>query len=284
MVSRIVKVAPFDLVVFGGTGDLAHRKLFPALFHRFLDGQLTQPTKIIGVSRQELDNSSYRVSIAKALKEFAGGAAGEESIKSFLEMVHYVAFDIGSDAGWDLLGNEFDGDPARVRAFYLATSPDFFGPVAQKLAAHSLVTPASRIIVEKPIGKDGNSAAMINDALGAVFPEKRIFRIDHYLGKETVQNLIALRFANALFEPLWNSAHIDHVEITVAEIHWRRGPCVLLRKVRRVAGHGAESFAATVMPRRHGAARLLGCGFGARRKTQGFEVAGADRRRAMRRC
>jgi glucose-6-phosphate 1-dehydrogenase len=217
MVSRIVQVAPFDLVVFGGTGDLAHRKLFPALYHRFLDGQFSQPTKIVGVSRHEFDNSSYRGSIAKALKQFAGGTSTDEAIKGFLGMIHYVVLDIDSDLGWDRLEHQFEKDPERVRAFYLATAPDHFGPIAQKLAAHSLITPASRIIVEKPIGKDGGSAAFINDAIGAVFPEERIFRIDHYLGKETVQNLMALRFANALFEPLWNSAHIDHVEITVAE-------------------------------------------------------------------
>ncbi len=217
MVSRIVQVVPFDLVVFGGTGDLAHRKLFPALLHRFLDGQFSHPTKIIGVSRHSFDTAAYRLSIAKALKGFAGASAREDSIKSFLEMVDYVVLDVDSDLGWDFLESEFDRDPSRVRAFYLATGPDHFGPIAQKLAAHSLVTPASRIIVEKPIGKDSASAAFINDAIGAVFPEERIFRIDHYLGKETVQNLMALRFANALFEPLWNSAHVDHVEITVAE-------------------------------------------------------------------
>jgi glucose-6-phosphate 1-dehydrogenase len=217
MVSRILKVPSFDLAVFGGTGDLAHRKLFPALFHRFLDGQLSQPTRIIGVSRRPMDHAAYRVTIAHALKEFAPAATRDEGIKSFLELIHYVCLDIHSEAGWDLLGNEFDDDPSRVRAFYLATDPDHFGPIAQQLAAHSLITPASRIIVEKPIGRDGASAAFINDAIGAVFPEQRIFRIDHYLGKETVQNLMALRFANALFEPLWNSAHIDHVEITVAE-------------------------------------------------------------------
>src|SRR3984893_4298619 len=217
MVSRTRKVPPFDLAVFGGTGDLAHRKLFPALFHRFLDAQFSQPTKIIGVSRRSLDHAAYRVMIAKALKEFAAAAARDEAIKNFLELIHYVRLDIDSEAGWDLLGNEFDEDPSRVRAFYLAPAPERFVPIAKRLAAHSLATPASRIIVEKPIGKDGVSAASINDAIGAVFPEKRIFRIDHYLGKETVQNLMALRFANALFEPLWNSAHIDHVEITVAE-------------------------------------------------------------------
>ena len=104
-----------------------------------------------------------------------------------------------------------------MRAFYLATSPELFGPIAGQLARHELVTQKARIIVEKPIGHDGASAATINDAIGAVFREPQIFRIDHYLGKETVQNLMVLRFANALFEPLWNSAHIDHVQITVAE-------------------------------------------------------------------
>jgi glucose-6-phosphate 1-dehydrogenase len=217
MVSRIVKVAPFDLVVFGGTGDLAYRKLFPALYHRFLDGQLSPPTKLIGVSRQNLDTSSYRATINKALKQFAGGSSLDEPVKSFLEMIYYIVLDINSESGWDLLEDELGGDASKVRAFYLATGPDHFSRIAGKLAAHSLATPASRIIVEKPIGKDGLSAAAINDAIGAVFPEERIFRIDHYLGKETVQNLMALRFANALFEPLWNSAHIDHVEITVAE-------------------------------------------------------------------
>jgi glucose-6-phosphate 1-dehydrogenase len=217
MVSRILKVPSFDLAVFGGTGDLARRKLFPALFHRFLDAQFSQPTRIIGVARRPLDHAAYRVAIAAALKEFAAAGAHDEAIKSFLEMIHYVCLDIDLEAGWDLLGKEFEDDPSRVRAFYLATDPDHFGRIAKRLAAHSLITPASRIIVEKPIGLDGVSAAFINDAIGAVFPEKRIFRIDHYLGKETVQNLMALRFANALFEPLWNSAHIDHVEITVAE-------------------------------------------------------------------
>src|SRR3984893_18642311 len=196
MVSRIRKVPPFDLAVFGGTGDLAYRKLFPALFHRFLDAQFSLPTRIIGVARRPLDHAAYRVAIAHALKVFAAAAARDEAIKSFLELIHYVCLDIDSEAGWDLLGNEFDDDPSRVRAFYLATDPDHFGPIAKRLAAHSLITPASRIIVEKPIGEDGASAAVINDAIGAVFPERQIFRIDHYLGKETVQNLMALRFAN----------------------------------------------------------------------------------------
>ncbi|MCI0466166.1 MAG: glucose-6-phosphate dehydrogenase [Beijerinckiaceae bacterium] len=217
MVSRILKVPPFDLAVFGGTGDLAYRKLYPALLHRFLDGQFSQPTRIIGISRQGLDSEGFRATVASALTKFAGAAAGEDSIKSFLDMIGYIALDVGAEEGWKALGGAFGGDASCVRAFYLATGPAHFGLIAKKLAAHGFVTPAARIIVEKPIGKDGASARIINDAIGAVFPEEQIFRIDHYLGKETVQNLMALRFANALFEPLWNSAHVDHVEITVAE-------------------------------------------------------------------
>ncbi len=217
MASRILKVPPFDLAVFGGTGDLAYRKLYPALLHRYLDGQLTEPTTIASVSRQSLDNAAFRATVASALKKFASGTASDDTIQNFLQMIAFVTLDIHSDDGWDKLGQTLASDPSRVRAFYLATGPDHFGPIAKKLAAHNLVTPAARIIVEKPIGRDGASAAIINDAIGAVFSEQQIFRIDHYLGKETVQNLMALRFANALFEPLWNSAHIDYVEITVAE-------------------------------------------------------------------
>jgi glucose-6-phosphate 1-dehydrogenase len=216
MVSRILQVAPFDLVVFGGTGDLAHRKLFPALFRRYNDGQFTMPTRIIGVARQPLDTAAYHATIAKALHEVLEASVAA-NIAGFLELVDYVSLDVSADVGWERLIGFFDQDRERTRAFYLAMAPDRFGVVAKKLSAHGLVTPASRIIVEKPIGSDLTSATAINDALGSVFSERQIFRIDHYLGKETVQNLMALRFANALFEPLWNSAHIDHVEITVAE-------------------------------------------------------------------
>jgi glucose-6-phosphate 1-dehydrogenase len=218
MVSRIINVEPFDVVVFGGTGDLAYRKLFPALFHREVDGQLVDPTRIIGVSRGEIAPQEYRAHIAEALKTFAGSnESNAVACERFLQRIDHVAVDIKGDVGWKVLAGKLDGDPKKVRAFYLATSPDLFGGVAHKLAAEGMVTPASRIIVEKPIGKDGASAGAINDAIGEVFAEHQIYRIDHYLGKETVQNLMALRFANTLFEPLWNSAHIDHVQITAAE-------------------------------------------------------------------
>src|SRR5271170_355704 len=217
MASRIVKVEPFDLVVFGGTGDLAYRKLFPALFHRDADEQFTDSTRIVGVSRRPYSTNAFRATVKEALLKFAGAAESPAAVvERFLKRIEYAAVDATGETGWYALKMLLDGED-KVRAYYLATSPDLFGPIAKKLGANCMVTPEARIIVEKPIGRDAASAAAINDELGSVFAEGRVFRIDHYLGKETVQNLMALRFANALFEPLWNNAHIDHVQITVAE-------------------------------------------------------------------
>ncbi|MBV9753174.1 MAG: glucose-6-phosphate dehydrogenase [Hyphomicrobiales bacterium] len=218
MVSRIISVEPFDLVVFGGTGDLAHRKLFPALFQRDSDGQFSEPTRVISVARREMSDAHFRENVAASLRQFVGKeAAASPVLERFLERIQHISVDVTGEKGWRELGEKLSGGEDRVRAFYLATTPELFGPIAEQLAKHHLVTTKARIIVEKPIGHDGASAAKINDAIGVVFKEPQIFRIDHYLGKETVQNLMALRFANALFEPVWNSAHIDHVQITVAE-------------------------------------------------------------------
>jgi glucose-6-phosphate 1-dehydrogenase len=217
MVARIVKVEPFDLVVFGGTGDLAYRKLYPALFNRERSDQFSEPTRIIGVSRRHLDDGQFRASVKDALVKF--NAVDERAgpmLERFLLRLHYVSADATSESGWGDLGSLL-GPEERVRAFYLATGPDLFCPLSKRIGAEGLKTPRSRIIVEKPIGRNGTSAEAINDEIGAVFPEGCIFRIDHYLGKESVQNLMALRFANILLEPLWNNAQIDHVQITVAE-------------------------------------------------------------------
>ncbi|QLF69407.1 glucose-6-phosphate dehydrogenase [Peteryoungia desertarenae] len=218
MSSQIIPVEPFDYVVFGGTGDLAERKLLPALYHRQLAGQLTEPTRIIGASRTPMTDDEYRQVTLKALKEhLKAEELQEDELAKFLARVHYVGVDAKSDQGWDKLKALLDNAKDVVRAFYLAVSPSLFGDFADKIRDHKLITKSTRIVVEKPIGRDLASAQVLNDTIGRVFKEEQIFRIDHYLGKETVQNLMALRFANALYEPLWNSAHIDHVQISVAE-------------------------------------------------------------------
>jgi glucose-6-phosphate 1-dehydrogenase len=218
MSAQIIPVPPFDLVVFGGTGDLSMRKLMPALYHRDRDGQLPSEARILGVSRAALDDAGYRAKVEEALvhhvsKDFHDPAAK----KRFLARLAYVRLDITADGGWKRLHELLDKFEGRIRVFYLATAPDLFGQVAGELKQQALITPETRVVLEKPLGKDLASARAINDAVGAVFDERQIFRIDHYLGKETVQNLMALRFANSLFEPLWNYGEIDHVQITVAE-------------------------------------------------------------------
>ena len=218
MSSQIIPVEPFDYVVFGGTGDLAERKLLPALYHRQIAGQLTEPTRIIGASRSELTDEAYRTFAGDALAQhLKSGEYDDAEVERFLQRLSYVSVDAGSERGWNDLGERLKDGTDRVRAFYLAVGPSIFGDICERIHGHGLMTDNTRIVVEKPIGRDLESARQLNDTIGRAFHEEQIFRIDHYLGKETVQNLMALRFAKALYEPLWNSAHIDHVQITVAE-------------------------------------------------------------------
>jgi glucose-6-phosphate 1-dehydrogenase len=214
--AKIIPVDIFDLVVFGGTGDLARRKLMPGLYYRDRDQQLPPESRIIGVARREFERDVYVEHVEAALRrQVAAADLDEACLDRFLGRLHYLSLDVLDPSNWISLAAE--QDPERVSVFYLATSPELFGPICRSLAAADLVTPRSRVVLEKPIGHDLASAQAINDEVGSVFDESQIFRIDHYLGKETVQNLMALRFANSLFEPLWNNAHIDHVQITVAE-------------------------------------------------------------------
>jgi glucose-6-phosphate 1-dehydrogenase len=206
-------VEPFDLVIFGGTGDLAVRKLLPALFHRFLDGQIPASSRIIGIAREALDDAGYRALLREALADICDAA----KLDVFLQQVGYRPLDARKDEGWAEFAALIKAQPDHVRVFYLSTSPELFVDICARLGQYGLNQGASRVVLEKPIGRDLASANQINDAVGKVFSESQTFRIDHYLGKETVQNLLVLRFGNALFEPLWNAGHIDHVQITVAE-------------------------------------------------------------------
>ncbi len=217
MTSQIIPVDPFDLIIFGGTGDLSERKLLPALYHRQRDQQFSEPTRIIGTSRSKLSDKEFQEFARKALNEHVDKQyLDKDEVEKFVKRLSYVPADATSGAGFDNLKKAIGASKA-IRAFYLAVTPALFGDIAGQLKKHEMITANSRIVVEKPIGRDLESARQLNDQIGAVFGEHQIFRIDHYLGKETVQNLMAIRFANALFEPLWNSAHIDHVQITVAE-------------------------------------------------------------------
>ncbi len=215
MTSANLPVDAFDLVIFGGTGDLAVRKLLPALFHRYLAGQIRPGSRVTGIARQKLDDDGYREIARDALDKLKDGTPDQR--RAFLAMLGYRPLDARKDDGWDGLAALLAERPDNVRVFYLSTSPELFVDLCEKLAHHHLNQGAARVVLEKPIGRDLASANRINDDVGHVFSEAQTYRIDHYLGKETVQNLLALRFGNALFEPLWNSSHIDHVQITVAE-------------------------------------------------------------------
>ena len=217
MTSQIIPVGPFDFVIFGGTGDLSERKLLPALYYRQRDHQFSEPTRIIGASRSKMSDDEFRDFARKAIAEHVAEAdADKGEVDTFIGRLSYVSVDAKSGDGFEDLKRAL-GDSKTIRAFYLAVSPSLFGDISTQLKAHDLITKDSRIVVEKPIGRNLASAKTLNDQIGDNFGEHQIFRIDHYLGKETVQNLMALRFANTLFEPLWNSAHVDHVQITVAE-------------------------------------------------------------------
>jgi glucose-6-phosphate 1-dehydrogenase len=216
MVSRVIPVETFDLVIFGGTGDLARRKILPGLFRRFLSGQMPAGSRIIGAARSDLDGSGYREMIAGAVAEFGGEEKNDsKGLKAFLDCLDYVAIDAKGDGGWAELAKIVRQDV--VQAFYFSVAPSLFGSLAERLHINKIANAKSRIVVEKPFGRDLESARALNKTLAAHFDERQIYRIDHYLGKETVQNLMAVRFGNVLFEPLWNNHYVDHIQITVAE-------------------------------------------------------------------
>jgi glucose-6-phosphate 1-dehydrogenase len=206
-------VPDFDLVLFGATGDLAGRKLFPALLHRDLEGVLPENSAIHAVGRAEMDDDAFRRSLAPVLAKVS---AAPDRKARFLRRIRYAHVDFEAPDSIGALAASLAGSD-RTRAFYLSIAPGYFARVCSMLKAAGLAGPGSRIVVEKPIGRDLGSAVATMDAVAEVFSEAQTYRIDHYLGKETVQNLLVLRFANTMFGRLWSNADIDHVQITVAE-------------------------------------------------------------------
>ncbi|MFZ4690049.1 MAG: glucose-6-phosphate dehydrogenase, partial [Polymorphobacter sp.] len=204
------------LLLFGATGDLSKRMLLPSLFGLDADGLLPDCLRIIATARSAHDTAEFTAIAAAALAEFVDAERRTPAlVERFLKRLTYVSLDASAPDGFAALADAV-GDPAHL-AIFLSTAPSLFGPTIAGLSAAGLAGPGARLALEKPLGSDLASSRMINDAVAAAYPEDRTFRIDHYLGKETVQNLIALRFGNSLFEPLWNAAGIDHVQITIAE-------------------------------------------------------------------
>ncbi|MFV3305290.1 glucose-6-phosphate dehydrogenase [Pseudomonas sp. NY15181] len=207
-----------DILVFGGSGDLALHKLLPALYHLHRENRLPADTRIFALARSNRDTASYLALAERNCRaQVARNDFSAEAWRSFAQRLEYLAIDASQSADFGRLAKALKRSEGRVLVHYLATAPSLFAPIAQNLKVAGLAGPLARIVLEKPLGHSLDSALAINQAIGEVFDESRVFRIDHYLGKETVQNLMALRFANTLFEPVWRNGHIDHVQITVNE-------------------------------------------------------------------
>lgn len=220
------KLDPAIMVLFGGTGDLSRRKLMPSLYELHVNGRLPDRFEIVAFSQSKNTREKYQRYVRNALDEFLPGGVDAAQWERFADRLYYISSDFGDEAGYRELGQLLDklstehGTQGNV-LFYLASPASFFPEIVEMIGKTGLSRSHDggwkRIVIEKPFGRDLQSARALNDVLDGVFSEGDIFRVDHYLGKETVQNIITFRFANSIFEPIWNRRYIDHVQITVAE-------------------------------------------------------------------
>ncbi|MEO8470553.1 MAG: glucose-6-phosphate dehydrogenase [Chryseolinea sp.] len=211
--------------IFGGTGDLTSRKLIPALYNLFIDGWMPKSFAIVGLGRTQQSGEQFRGLLKDDVIKFSRrGIHKEEKWNEFAQHVDFLTSEIHEDKTYEAINGivkghteSWNSEPCVI--YYLAVAPRFFGPVAESLSKHNLVTSSnkSRIVIEKPFGTDLESSMALNKLLNSIFSESQIYRIDHYLGKETVQNILAFRFANSILEPIWNRNHIEHVQISVTE-------------------------------------------------------------------
>ncbi len=218
---------PCVMVIFGASGDLTRRKLIPALYNLATEQLLSREFAVLGMARAPLTNEQFREKASQDIKEYATGPVDPDLWEAFVRRLYYVQGNFDDSTSYTRLQEalqKVDKDHSTHGNFffYLATAPEYFGPIVDQLGKLGLVTEENhrwrRVIIEKPFGRDLESAKALNKQIQKVLEEKQIYRIDHYLGKETVQNILAFRFANGIFEPIWNRRYIDHIQITVAEV------------------------------------------------------------------
>lgn len=214
--NNIPKLKDADIVIFGGQGDLAMRKIFPAIYHRFQAKQINTNSRVFVISRGDVSQTEFKANLKEKLTKNIKDV-DQKTVTELLKLCKYIQADLTQESSLAILKEDLRDDDNIVRVYYFSVSSSIFGDITKNLHAEKLITPESRVVLEKPLGHDSASSKLINSEISNYFEESQIFRIDHYLGKETVQNLMVLRFANNLYENAWNSQNIENVQITVSE-------------------------------------------------------------------